>query len=148
MVGVMEDELKTREQWLREEVKNHRALLLSLLQWGMAILATVESSLYFIRRDLAQAILGKPFVIPAQAFSFWHWCFGTSVLFLIVLLFTMFYLNLLKRYTSYREQLNLIAPTYSKISDGEVKTSLQLVPLFFFWGFLLIDIGAWWAFHK
>src|ERR1700719_2974825 len=89
-------DLKTREQWLRDEVKNHRALLLSLIQWGMALLLAVESALYFIRQEVAQGLTGEQFIVPAKVLSWGQWFYGTSLQITIALLFSALTLNLLK----------------------------------------------------
>src|SRR6266446_1379102 len=129
--------LQILEQWLREEVKHHRVLLLSLIQWGVTLLAALESSFYFVRRDLAQRLTGREHVDPAEVLSLAHWIFGTILIFLIALLFWVLTMNLLKRYYSYRVQLNTISSTYSEIDDSEVKTHFQWVPAVFFLTFPL-----------
>jgi ABC-type phosphate transport system permease subunit len=140
-------DLKTREQWLRDEVMHHRALLFSLIQWGMALLLAVESALYFARRDIAQGLAGKQFVVPAQELTFGRWFFGTLLLIVIAALFSVLMLNLIKRYVSYREKLNEVASLYSKIDDSPVR-KLQWIPLLFFWAIPIIDFAVWLVFHK
>jgi hypothetical protein len=141
-------DLKTREQWLRDEVKQHRALLFSLLQWGMTLLAVSGSATYFIRRDLAQAIMNQPYVVPAQVLAPIQWFAGTAILFGIAILFSLMTLNLLLRYYSYRDQLNATASQHSQIKDGKVKRLMGLVPLVFLWSFPLLDCYVWWKLHK
>jgi hypothetical protein len=141
-------DLKTREQWLRDEVRTHRAILFSLLQWGMALLIGIESALYFIRQGVAQGLTGQQFVIPAKVISWERWSYGTGFLALVAFLFTILTVNLLKRYASYREQLLKVAPLYSKIDDSPFKKNYQWIPLLFFWAVPIIDFGAWVAFHK
>ena len=140
--------LEKREGWLREEIKNHRGHLFSLVQWGITLLAALESSLYFVRRDLAQALMRNQFTVPAEAFSVGRWGFGTLLLLLVCMLFSFLYLNLLNRYYDYRDQLNAASGEYSGISDGVVKRKLKWLPLVFFWAFPLIDLAVWVSFHK
>jgi hypothetical protein len=141
-------DLKTREQWLRDEVKNHRALLLSLIQWGMALLLAVESALYFIRQEVAQGLTGEQFIVPAKVLSWGQWFYGTSLQITIALLFSALTLNLLKRYYKYRIQLLAIARVYSKIDDSSVKKGYQWIPLLFFWAIPTIDQIIWFGSHK
>ncbi len=139
--------MKNHEQWLREEIRNHRAVLFSLIQWGMALLAGVESALYFIRRDIAQGIAHNQFVVPAAVFPFSRWFYGTFIQITIALLFSMLTLNLLKRYYSYRFQLQQAASQYSAIDDSKVKTKYAALPVVFFWAFPIIDIAIWIGYH-
>lgn len=139
---------ETREEWLREEVKNHRALLLSLIQWGVTLLAAVESSLYFVRRDLAQSIMQKQYVIPAQVLTFGRWLYGTIFLIVISALFSLMTSNLLKRYYDYRDQLITVAAGHSGIHDGRVKRAFGWVTQLFFWAFPILDVGLWVIFHN
>jgi hypothetical protein len=122
--------------------------MLSTLQWSIAIMAAVESSLYFIRRDTAQGMVGKANVIPALVLPWQQWFLGTVLQFLISLLFTMLIANLMKRFRSYRKQLNEVSPKYSRIDDGEVKEKLKFIPLVFLWAFPLFDALLWFATRK
>ena len=141
-------DLQTREKWLRDEVTHHRTIMLSTLQWSIAIMAAVESSLYFIRRDSAQGIVRKPFVILAHVLPWQQWFLGTALQFFISLLFTMLIANLMKRFRSYRRQLSAASSEYSKIDDGEVKEKLKFIPLIFLWAFPLFDALFWFATRK
>ena len=139
---------KTREGWLREEVKTHRTLLFSLIQWGMALLAAIESALYFIRRDVAQAMMNSQFAVPARVLSKRQWLYGTSVLLVVNVLFTVLMLNLLTRYVCYRKQLIVAAKQYSKIDDSPIRQKLMWIPIIFFWAFPIIDFAIWLGVHQ
>jgi hypothetical protein len=144
----MEDsDLKIREQWLRDEVRNHRTTLFSLIQWAVTLLAGIESALYFIRRDIANAMIGKQ-VVPAEVLSFAHWIYGTILITVVALAFSLLYLNLVRRYWSYREQLSAAAALFSKMKDSALRKNLTWVILLFFWAFPIIDVAVWLTFHK
>ena len=49
-----DDALKTKEDWLRQELRASRTLLTSILQWGVAVLSVVELKLYDIRREVTK----------------------------------------------------------------------------------------------
>lgn len=140
--------LRTREEWLREEIRQHRVLSLSLLQWGMGLETVFGSALYFIRQAVAQGMKNSQYVIPAQVLSRAHWFVGTFILALLALAFSLLTANLFSRHFYYRKQLENIANQYSKIDDGPIRKGYQWIPLAFFWIFPVLDSLAWLLYHK
>lgn len=58
--GDMDDEAdrqKAKEDWLRQELRAHRTLGISQIQWGVTVLAAVGLNLYYIRRDVTKHLV-------------------------------------------------------------------------------------------
>ena len=71
-----DDRTKTKEQWLREELRATRSLMNNTLQWGITVLAAAELNLYYLRREIRTAYIGRH---PAEISGFpffslvcWH----------------------------------------------------------------------------
>ena len=53
--GNMNDRIK--EKWLRDEIRDTRNMVIGLQRWGVTVLVAVETSLYYVRRDIAQNLI-------------------------------------------------------------------------------------------
>jgi hypothetical protein len=99
-----EERLKMKEQWLREEIRAGRILLLRTLQWGVAMLAAVESYLYYVRRDVVthltqqNALHGGSLPLP-------RWIIGTCFLALLAWICSTLMSRIVSQHQSYRRQL-------------------------------------------
>lgn len=47
-------DLKEKEKILWDELRNIREIGLRLLQWGVTVLATLQTAIFFFRKDLYQ----------------------------------------------------------------------------------------------
>ena len=98
--------MKTDEEILREEIRALRELILKLYQWGVAFIATLQTAIFFIRREVLSGLiesgrLPKGAVLPA-----WRYFFGTAIVFLIAIFFTTLSRAIGDRHRFYQEQLS------------------------------------------
>jgi hypothetical protein len=132
-----EDKLKTKEEWLREEIRAVRALSFTVIQWGVTVLTAVGTSLYYLRRDIADHL--KP-PSDMEAISYYRWCIGSGFLFFLASIFSRQtkYLNI--KLVSYREQLIDMKPSYSGIFEKQpAKTWLSKLTHLLLYAFPILD---------
>jgi hypothetical protein len=99
------ERLKAKEEWLRLEINSNRTLMMSLLQWGTTLLAGVESSLYFLRKDVAEHLVAIKSLKPGDLLSWPRWTTGTVFLILIASIFSSLDYRVQRRHVAYRRQL-------------------------------------------
>ncbi len=138
--------LMIKEQWLREEIRTTRATAMNLIQWGVTVLAAIESSLYYARRDVAEHLV-KVGSLPANGLLPWpRWFLGTLFLTVIAYIFTSLLRYTQKKHVVYRKQLIGMKPSYSGIEEGPTGSRLHMFPHVMFFLFPLFDQGLWLTF--
>ena len=131
-----DEHIKLKEQWLREEIRAGRVVMLTMLRWGITLQTAVEAALYFIRRDvmLRQAI-------PAdQPFPFFRWIVGTGIQLFLAFVFWKFTSYTMKTHVNYRAQLVAMQPSYSGIEERP--SGNRLLPKMVLWLFLSFPLAA------
>src|SRR6185295_13031985 len=78
-----EEQTKTKEEWLRSEVRATISQIFVLLQWGVAVLAATELNLYYIRRDITKHLVKQNVIQPHELLPFFRWFVGTLLLTLL-----------------------------------------------------------------
>ena len=135
-----------KEQWLREEIRATRTSAMNLIQWGVTLLAAIESSLYFARRDVAEHLL-KVNALPENELLPWpRWFLGTLFLTIIAYIFSSLLRYTQKKHVAYRTQLINMKPSYSEIIEAATGSRLHLFPHIMFFLFPLFDQGLWLTF--
>jgi hypothetical protein len=133
------EQLKKKEEWLREELRHTRMMWLNLLKWGVTVLAALESSLYFVRRDVTEHLIAAG-ALPIGGLMPWpRWFLGTLFLAFIAYVFALLTVYIGKKHTGYREQLVSMKPSYSEIKEIPVGTKLKNAPYYLFYAFPVID---------
>lgn len=85
---------------LRKELRSIHVERLRLLQVGITLLAAIETALYYIRRDVYEHLGLK----PPEVLPFGRFIIGTSILFIIALIFIYLTFSVSKRYHFFRHQ--------------------------------------------
>jgi len=136
------------EKWLREEVRDSRKILLSLYKWGVTVLAGLESSLYFVRRDAANH-LDKIHALPAYGtVPLGRWLAGTGFLTMIAFIFCHLVSYTIRRHVGYRSQLIGMKPSYSGIiENGLAGGKLHTMHFWLFYAFPAFDFVLWFYFR-
>ena len=113
-----------QEDVLRTEIRALRTTVLRVNQWGVTVLASIETALYFIRRDVLEHLrIEKPSVsaLPAD-----HYLRGTLFLLLVAVLFFLIGMRGSVRITGYRKELKRLQ--VSKIAEKDIRAGLINVP--------------------
>ena len=97
--------MKTDEEILREEIRALRELSIKLYQWGVAFIATLQTAIFFIRREVLTGLIESGRLPKGSLLPAWRYFFGTAVVFVIALFFTTISRALSERHSFYQEQL-------------------------------------------
>jgi hypothetical protein len=104
--------MRTDEEILREEIRALREIILKLYQWGVAFIATLQTAIFFIRREVLNGLIESGRLPKGSLLPAWRYFFGTGVVFLIALFFTTLSRSASVRYQWYQAQLQ------EKITSG------------------------------
>lgn len=146
--GLEMDRLKAKEELLRLEIRENRTLLLVLFRWGVAVLAGLESSLYFIRRDAASH-LAQIGALPANGtVPLDRWLVGTAFVTMIAAIFCALADYTIKRHIKYRTQLIKMRPSYSGIEENGLSSrKMHKIHYVLFFAFPVFDFVMWFYFR-
>src|SRR5882757_9082999 len=97
--------MKTDEEILREEIRALRELILKLYQWGVAFIATLQTAIFFIRREVLTGLIESGRLPKGSPLPAWRYCFDTAIVFLIAIFFTMISRAVSERHRFYQAQL-------------------------------------------
>jgi hypothetical protein len=98
------NDLKCRLLW--SEIQQLRQLMLRVCQWGVTVLVTVQFALYYIRRDLLTRYLAAGTVRAGEPLPLDRYLLGTSFLFILACIFSLFASGTINSYYHYRDQLS------------------------------------------
>jgi hypothetical protein len=133
---------RTKEKWLREEIRATRSSFTGLLQWGVTILAALETNLYYVRRDVAKHLQEAQLVSPDQMFPFFKWVVGTFFIFSIAVIFSILIYYVIRRHIGYRSQL-LAMDSYSGIVEPKTGGKINFIPFGLLFFFPVFDLVLW-----
>lgn len=97
--------MKSDEEILREEIRALREVILKLYQWGVAFIATLQTAIFFIRREVLTGLIESGRLPKGSLLPAWRYFFGTAVVFLIAIFFTTMSRAVGDRLRWYQEQL-------------------------------------------
>lgn len=142
------DRLKSKEQWLREELRASRTQLSNQMQWGITVLAAVSINLYYIRKDVHTHLVQQHRIDPSEMLPFQRWIIGTILLIFLAWIFT----SLTRRYSIhhgvYRDQLMEMNGGFSGIEEKVPRARfLHNAPSFLYFSIPALDIMAWTMFY-
>jgi hypothetical protein len=69
----IDEKNKTKEMWLREEFRVSRTQMLTLVNWGVTVLAAAEVNLFYIRREVTKYLVEQKFLQPDELLPFSRW---------------------------------------------------------------------------
>ena len=116
------------EEILREEVRSLRDLNFKMMQWGVSLLATLETALYFVRRESKESLVEAGRLKLGDTLPAPIYYVGTVAQFLVAFLFL--YLSL---------RVSGVARHYRKQLPGKLQSGiLELEPRTKTYSFLLL----------
>lgn len=143
-----EPDLKTREDWLRQELRASRTLFASQLQWGVTVLAAVELNLYYVRRDVARYLIELGALKPNELLPITRWLIGTAFLIMLAGIFARYTKRTTMHHRDYRRQLLDMKPSYSGIEEPIPLGGFNhRVAYYLFFVFPAFDIFTWAFFY-
>jgi hypothetical protein len=72
--------MKTDEEILREEIRALREIILKLYQWGVAFIATLQTAIFFIRREVLNGLIDSGRLPKGSLLPAWRY-FSALVLY-------------------------------------------------------------------
>jgi hypothetical protein len=98
---------EVREAHIRTEMAGVAQRIHALLQWGITLLLTLESALFFVRKDASE----RAGLANGEQFPFGRHFVGTGFLFCLSVIIYGFITAVLDRYAYLQSQLYLSGPT-------------------------------------
>jgi hypothetical protein len=140
-----QERLKTKEQWLREEIRASRTVLTSLMQWGITALVAVELNLYYVRRDAKLHLVQFHILNEKELLPLVRWGIGTLSLCILALVFWVITRRVALHHQSYRRQLTgLASHGYSGIEEYEhVGGGIHFTPFILYFSVPIMDLFVW-----
>lgn len=118
MTNVLVDAEKTKEESLRQEVRASRALMVSLMQWGVTLMVAVEVFLYYVRQDVTAHLRELGRLQPDELLPLARYAIGTVLLLIIAYIFARYTQRIATHHNHYRSQLVSMTPTYTSIAES------------------------------
>jgi hypothetical protein len=127
-----------KEQYLREEVRAIQAHIVNLLRWGVTVLVSMQTVLFFVRRDVATTMAANPITANVMQIPLRRYLLGTLFLMLLAVIFYRLTMYALTRLAHYRAQLMIDA--VSGIQDLPGRPGAQKWIFFLYFVFPLTDL--------
>lgn len=129
--------MKTKEELLSEEVRSAMDMGSRLLQWGVTLMISVQTALFFVRHEVVTSLidggaLPKGSILPRDRYAI-----GTCILAYLAFVLSKLNARASEQYRHYKTQL--IATRTSGISDLPIKHTGRWV-YFIYFSFPAIDI--------
>jgi hypothetical protein len=130
--------LAGREKILWEELRSLRDVSFRLLQWGVTVLASLQTAIFFLRKEVRDTMVASKELESHLPLPFARYLMGTLVLSVVAVICCYLVALTGIRYRKMRDQL--VATNYYGIAHGEPKKSARIVVFFIFLAFPILDI--------
>lgn len=131
---------RSTEEILREEIRAFREINLKLYQWGVTLLASLQTVLFFARKEaLSFSIQRGQLPQGTVELPLGRYLMGTSFLLIVATLFAVLSAYASRRYGSYRKQLAECQT--SNIVEMPASGPLRFLMRCLYFVFPALDIG-------
>ena len=130
---------KSAEELLREEIRAAKDLALRLVQWGMGLLASMETAMWFVRNEQRQAMIAAKKLAADEPLPLIIYGSDSVLLVIVALTFVYFYRGIAKRIKKYGEELK--RTNQSGIQDLEVPKPSRLLVALMLMAIPIYDVG-------
>ena len=79
--------MSTKEQILREEMRSLADRLVATYQWGVTVLISTETAIFFLRKDIYERMLANGQLTKNEYIPWDRYLIGTGVLLVLALIF-------------------------------------------------------------
>ena len=138
--GLSKEDAKEKEKILWEELRNIREIALKMLQWGVTVIATLQTAIFFFRKDLYERMMAVGKLANGEYIPWDRYLIGTFYLFVVASIFAYLLIMVGNRYRKIRSQL--VQTNSFGIEHGDVKKSVRWVVVLLFYVFPLLDIAV------
>ncbi len=94
-----------KESVLRAEVHFYAGMLQKLMQWGLTVMVSVQTAIFFVRRELVATYVDAGILRRGQELPYYRYLIGTIFLLACAVVLEKFTRRLTEQYRYYKEQL-------------------------------------------
>ena len=131
--------MKSKEELLSKETRAAADAGSRLLQWGVTLMVSLETALFFVRREAANALIEAGQLPKGSEVPFGRYLIGTCFLIFIALVLSKFTARSTAQYRNYKNQL--MACRESTIKDLPIRYTGRWAYALYF-SFPIIDLLA------
>jgi hypothetical protein len=128
---------KSKEEMLREEVRFYSDMMQKYLQWGLTVMVSVQTAIFFVRRDLVQTYIDAGVIKKGQELPYYRYIVGTIFILGCALVLSKFNARVANQYRHYKRQL--VSAADSGIDDQPI-TGMSKWGGYLFFAFPIYDI--------
>ncbi len=96
---------KSKEELLREEVRFYMDLVQKMMQWGITLMVSLQTALFFLRRELVDRMVTSGELQKGEQLPYWRYLAGTAFLLLAALIVSAINKRTVEQYRNYKSQL-------------------------------------------
>lgn len=130
--------LKEKQKILWEEARSIREIILKMLQWGATFLASLQTVIFFFRKDMYEKMVYAGKLTEGQYIPWDRYIIGTFFLFIVAGVFSYLVYITGKRYREVRKQL--VDTNIYDIDFGNVNNRARFLMMLVFFIFPIIDV--------
>jgi len=130
---------KPKEELLREEVRFYADQQGKYMQWGLTIMASLQTAIFFVRRDLVLTYIDSGIIKKGQELPYYRYLVGTFFLLLCASVFWKLTSRINVQYRHYKRQL--VESAKSGINDNPT-TGVSDWMRYLYFAFPVYDIAV------
>jgi hypothetical protein len=96
---------KPKEELLREEVRFYADMQQKYMQWGLTLMVSLQTAIFFVRRDLLQTYVDAGTIHKGQELPYYRYLVGTGFLLLCAFVLWKLTNRVNVQYRNYKDQL-------------------------------------------
>jgi hypothetical protein len=133
-----------RERILREEIRHYHLIQMRIMHWGVTVLASVQTLLYFVRREVTLSLQEQHLLAQGAPLPLHRYWLGTAFLMVLAILAFCMASATSSKLGLYRRQLSIDPnlPTASGIFERRVGPFFRYATMSTFFVFPCFDIAA------
>jgi len=111
--------MKVKEELLSEEVRAAENVASRMMQWGVTVMISLQTALFFLRQDVLKRYIDAKFLPVGADVPDGRYYVGTAFLFFIACILAVLTARSLAQYRNYKKQL--IACRSSGVTDLPIR---------------------------
>jgi len=103
--------MKSQEELLSEEVRAAEDVAARMMQWGVTLMISLQTALFFIREDVLKQYVDAGKVPMGSELPLPRYFMGTAFLLIVAIVLSRLTARSIKQYRNYKEQLIKCRPS-------------------------------------
>src|ERR1017187_10405553 len=96
---------KSKEEMLRDEVRFWADQMQKYMQWGLTVMVSLQTAIFFVRRDLVQTYVDAGILKKGQELPYYRYAVGTVFILGCAFVLRRFTERVSQQYRHYKTQL-------------------------------------------